>query len=52
MIDENNINSPKILKFDWEKNPALIEPTEKLATEFLAMAEEFKAAGDNRYQSA
>lgn len=30
----------------------LIEPTEDLASEFLQMADEYRAAGDDRYRSA
>jgi predicted acetyltransferase len=33
-------------------NPILIEPTVNFKTEFLEMAKEFAAAGDNRYQTA
>jgi len=34
------------------QNAVLIEPTAELETEFLAMADEYKAVGDRRYQSA
>jgi len=43
MNEENIISSA---------NARLIEPNEELAAEFLAMAEEYKAAGSDRYQSA
>lgn len=32
--------------------PKLIDPNEKLAAEFLALAEEFQAGGDHRYEPA
>lgn len=52
MIDQKPINSSKILKSVQQNNPTLIEPDENFVTEFLEMAEEFQAAGDNRYKSA
>ena len=33
-------------------NPCLIEPNKEMVAEFLAMAEEYKAAGSDRYKSA
>lgn len=35
-----------------QRNPVLVEPSVDLAAEFLEMAVEFKAAGDERYDSA
>lgn len=43
MSKKNIINSSNI---------RLIEPNEEMAAEFLAMAEEYKATGSNRYRSA
>lgn len=34
------------------REPILIEPAEELRAEFLAMAREYSAAGENRYQAA
>jgi predicted acetyltransferase len=34
------------------ENICLVEPNEGMAAEFLAMAEEYKAAGNDRYKSA
>ena len=34
------------------ENICLVEPNEEMAAEFLAMAEEYKAAGNVRYKSA
>ena len=33
-------------------NACLIEPNKEMVAEFLAMAEEYKAAGSDRYKSA
>ncbi len=43
------MNEENIIK---SSNAHLIKPNEEMAAEFLAMAEEYKAAGSDRYKSA
>lgn len=49
MSDEKLTSSPENIQ--W-KNVQLVEANEEMAAEFLAMAAEFKAHGDNYYEAA
>ncbi len=52
MNEKNIANSAKVPEPVGLQNISLIEPTEEWKTEFLAMAQELQAAGDERYKSA
>ncbi len=52
MNEKNIVNSTKAPEPVGLQNISLIEPTEEWKTEFFAMAQEFQAAGDERYKFA
>jgi predicted acetyltransferase len=52
MDNENIFNSPKTSETVSGQNAVLIEPTQELIAEFLDMAEEYRAGGDDLYKSA
>ena len=52
MNEKNIADSTKVSEPVGLQNIFLIEPTKEWKTEFLAMAQEFQVAGDERYKSA
>lgn len=52
MNEKNIANSTKVFEPVGFQNIFLIEPTKEWKTEFLAMAQELQAAGDERYKPA
>lgn len=52
MSEEKDVDKLKTSDFINPQDAFLIEPNEEMAMEFLAMAEEYKASGSDRYKSA